>query len=231
MQILDPADIDAFQRDGFVHVPAAVAPELAARCAEVVLDALPERADDPSTWDRPVARPTVHTREMVDAARSERLLGAVADLVGPDAVLPGSIGGSLVVRFPVDADPGDDGWHLDGGFAGPDGTYRVNHRSRGRLLVLLVLLTDTGEHDAPTRLRVGSHHLVPEVLAPYGEEGVPCLELQLPEEVHALGVQLATGAAGDAYLCHPFLVHAAQRHRGHAPRVLSQPGALPADPA
>ena len=35
-----------------------------------------------------------------------------------------------------------------------------------------------------------------------------------------------TGAAGDVYLCHPFLVHAAQRHRGSSPRVLSQSGVL-----
>jgi len=28
---------------------------------------------------------------------------------------------------------------------------------------------------------------------------------------------LATGEAGTAYLCHPFLIHAAQKHRGSVP--------------
>ena len=33
----------------------------------------------------------------------------------------------------------------------------------------------------------------------------------------------ATGAAGTVYLCHPFLVHAAQVNRGKAPRFMAQP--------
>ena len=226
MPLLTPSDLDDFARAGFVRIPAAIAPALAARCAAAVLDALPEQPDDPTTWSRPVVRPAVHTLEMVEAARSERLVGAIGELVGPDAVLPASIGGSLVVRFPVEGDPGDDGWHLDGSFAGPDGGYWVDHRSRGRLLVLLVLLTDTDEQDAPTRLRAGSHHLMPDALAPYGDEGVNVMELRPPPAVDDLPIRLATGAAGDVYLCHPFLVHGAQRHLGSRPRVLSQPGVL-----
>jgi hypothetical protein len=38
----------------------------------------------------------------------------------------------------------------------------------------------------------------------------------------------ATGPAGTVYLCHPFLVHAAQPHRGREPRFLAQPPLLPA---
>jgi hypothetical protein len=32
------------------------------------------------------------------------------------------------------------------------------------------------------------------------------------------------------YLCHPFLVHAAQPHQGERPRFLAQPPLLPVDP-
>jgi hypothetical protein len=39
-------------------------------------------------------------------------------------------------------------------------------------------------------------------------------------------VDLATGQAGDVYLCHSFLVHAAQRHRATTPRFRAQPGVL-----
>jgi hypothetical protein len=36
---------------------------------------------------------------------------------------------------------------------------------------------------------------------------------------------LATGRAGDVFLCHPFLVHAASwPHRGRLPRMIAQPG-------
>ena len=37
----------------------------------------------------------------------------------------------------------------------------------------------------------------------------------------------ATGPAGTVYLCHPFLVHAGQPHRGATPRFLAQPPLLP----
>jgi hypothetical protein len=32
------------------------------------------------------------------------------------------------------------------------------------------------------------------------------------------------------YLCHPFLVHSAQPHRGTQPRFMAQPPLLPAQP-
>lgn len=41
---------------------------------------------------------------------------------------------------------------------------------------------------------------------------------------------LATGPAGTVYLCHPFLIHAAQMHRGRQPRFMAQPGLAPAEP-
>ena len=37
---------------------------------------------------------------------------------------------------------------------------------------------------------------------------------------------LATGPAGTVYLCHPFLVHSAQRNSGSRPRFLAQPPLL-----
>ncbi len=68
---------------------------------------------------------------------------------------------------------------------------------------------------------------VARILAPAGEAG---LSLQavcaaLTPETLARDVALVTGAAGDVYLCHPFLVHAASwPHRGREPRLLAQPG-------
>jgi hypothetical protein len=90
---------------------------------------------------------------------------------------------------------------------------------------MLVLYSDVGERDAPTRIRVGSHLLVPPLLEPAGEAGVPFGEVvQALPALARLPVARATGQAGDIYLCHPFLVHAAGfPHRGSQPRFLQQP--------
>ena len=41
---------------------------------------------------------------------------------------------------------------------------------------------------------------------------------------------IATGEAGTVYLCHPFLVHAAQINYGTQPRFMAQPPLYPAKP-
>jgi hypothetical protein len=43
-------------------------------------------------------------------------------------------------------------------------------------------------------------------------------------------VVTATGDAGTVYLCHPFVVHAAQPHHGTRARFLAQPPLHPVDP-
>jgi len=63
---------------------------------------------------------------------------------------------------------------------------------------------------------------VPSLLHPYGEDGIFGLRAPLPEPTDS--VAYATGAAGDVYVCHPFLVHSASwPHRGTAPRFIAQP--------
>jgi hypothetical protein len=85
--------------------------------------------------------------------------------------------------------------------------------------------------DAPTRIRAGSHLDIARVLAPAGEAGLSHPEL---DRVGANLVErrqvLATGEAGTVFLCHPFLVHAAQMHRGSTPRFMAQPPLAPAGP-
>jgi hypothetical protein len=141
------------------------------------------------------------------------------------------------VRFPSPDDPGDAGWHVDLSFPGDDGdpverkdfgAWRVNVTSRGRALLMLFLFSDVGECDAPTRIRIGSHFDVAKLLAPAGEAGMAGLDL---DRVGAGRREtLATGPAGTVYLCHPFLVHAAQLHRGAVPRFMAQPPLHPAEP-
>jgi hypothetical protein len=56
--------------------------------------------------------------------------------------------GTTPVRFPIEGDPGDDGWHIDGSFSHDD-QYWVNVRSDGRSLLMLFLFSDVAEDDAP----------------------------------------------------------------------------------
>jgi hypothetical protein len=101
--------------------------------------------------------------------------------------------------------------------------------SKGRALLMLFLFSDIGEDDAPTRIRIGSHADIARKLAPAGEEGLSLRELAadgFAESAHR-EVALATGEAGTVYLCHPFLVHAAQAHRGTRVRFMAQPPLLP----
>src|SRR4029077_17416357 len=85
------------------------------------------------------------------------------------------------------------------------------------------------ENDAPTRIRAGSHLDVAKMLAPAGETGLSGRELAAHgfAETETRPEVTATGEAGTVFLCHPFLVHAAQPHRGTRPRFLAQPPLMP----
>jgi len=99
-------------------------------------------------------------------------------------------------------------------------------------LLLLFLFSDVGLDDAPTRIYVGSHLDVAPVLVPAGQGGMPSERvMSLIPRVHSCTLTLATGNAGDVYLCHPFLVHAASwLHRGTTPRFIAQPPLAPVAP-
>jgi hypothetical protein len=171
----------------------------------------------------------------IEAANSPRLHTAYDQLVGLGRWRrPGAVG-TFPVRFPSADDPGDAGWHIDVSFGAdaPDFMqWRANIHSKGRALLMLLLFSDVGEQDAPTRIRVGSHADIARQLAPAGEAGLTLGQLAadgFAASAHR-PVVTATGEAGTVYLCHPFLVHAAQLHHGTRPRFMAQPPLLPADP-
>jgi hypothetical protein len=139
------------------------------------------------------------------------------------------------VRFPSPNDPGDAGWHVDVSF-GFDASdfmdWRANVSSKGRHLLMLFLFSDVTEVDAPTRIRVGSHLDIARLLAPAGDAGLTLREMGASDYAHTQehATAMATGSAGTVYLCHPFLVHAAQPHRGTHVKFMAQPPLLPAQP-
>jgi len=136
------------------------------------------------------------------------------------SVRPADIGESVVVRFPAEDERANAGYHIEGSYGAPDGSSAgwVNIRSRNRGLLALILFTNVGRDDAPTRLLCGSHLAVPQFLAPYGEAGADSdAEFWRPSTL-CLTAAHATGKAGDVFLCHPFMVHTATwPHRAVAP--------------
>jgi hypothetical protein len=231
--VLSRTEIDAFVRDGFIRLAGGFSRELADACVDELWRLSGVDRHDRSTWTEPVVRVAGSAAEPIVAAiNTDRVVGAIDDVVGVARWQRRTGYGSFPIRFPSDVDPGDTGWHIDGIFEvnddEPPWNYGVNVRSRGRALLLLMLFSDVGTDDAPTRIRVGSHRDVAPWLMQFGERGTVFTNA-VPQ--HALDVDRlvvdAIGEAGDVYLCHPFLVHAASwPHRGGQPRFIGQPAIL-----
>nr|WP_307874767.1 phytanoyl-CoA dioxygenase family protein [Frankia nepalensis] len=236
MATLTDEEIQRFIDEGFVHVREAFPRALADECRSILWRMTGLDPDDPASWTHPVVRiDGSGEKPFRQAANTPRLHDAYDQLVGAGRWRPRTGLGTFPIRFPHPDDPGDAGWHMDGGYL-PDGEtwFWLNIRSRGRALLMLFLFSDVGSEDAPTRIKIGSHLDVPPFLAAGGEEGrnglAVCREMDEAGKLDSPDrpLALATGQAGDVYLCHPFLIHAAQRHRGSVPRFIAQP---PLDPA
>lgn len=233
---LSDAQLTSFIDQGFLRLDNAF-PRPTAEAARAILwrDTGCDPSD-PATWTRPVIRLGMYTQPpFVEAANTPVLHAAFDQLVGAGRWLPCGAMGTFPVRFPSPADPGDAGWHIDAsfGYEHPDFMqWRTNVQSRGRALLMLFLFSDVGEDDAPTRIRIGSHAAIARTLAPAGEQGMTLAELAAGDFGGTSGYPeaLATGPAGTVYLCHPFLVHSAQPHRGTQPRFMAQPPLLPREP-
>jgi hypothetical protein len=228
--------IDRFVDDGFVRIDDAFPRDVADAARAILWRDTGCDPDRPDTWTRPVIRLGQYgDAPFVAAATTPVLRDAFDRLVGAGRWRPRDTLGTFPVRFPSPDDPGDAGWHVDVSFGYDDPdflSWRANVRSKGRALLLLFLFSDVGDDDAPTRIRVGSHQAIARQLAPAGEAGLTLRELAADGFASTAGCRevLATGAAGTVYACHPFLVHAAQPHRGTRPRFMAQPPLLPAAP-
>ena len=238
--VVADAQIRQFIRDGFVKIQGAFPRELADQSRSILWRDTGCDEADPTTWTKPVIRLGMYEQAPFTRAANMPVLHQAFDqLVGPGRWRPRSDLGTFPIRFPSPDDPGDAGWHVDSSFPPDLGdtndflNWRINVFSKGRALLMLFLFSDVGESDAPTRIRVGSHLDVARILSPAGDNGLSARDLAAAEgfaETAARREVLATGDAGTVYLCHPFLVHAAQQHRGSRPRFLAQPPLVPAGP-
>lgn len=226
---LTSADVEQFISQGFIRIDEAFSPEIAEQVRSVLWEDCGCSPDDPSTWKKPVIQlDRYHTGAFIESVNTPKLRSAFDQLLGPRGWAPCRTMGRFLIRFPSDDDPGDTDWHVDGGFKvpEPDGiSWRINFKSKTRGLLMFFLFSDVSENDAPTRISVGSHKAIARLLQDKGEWGLSFREvINSP----ACGPQdrpivEATGRAGTVYLCHPFLVHAGQQHRGKTPRFMAQP--------
>jgi hypothetical protein len=230
-EMLSDGEIRAFVEDGFVAVRGAVPGDVVRACQDEIWSALAGSGalrDEPSTWTEPVVRIVCPDSEAFAAAGTQPALWEAFDqLIGEGRWWHRrGVGGTIPVRFPSQANPGDAGWHIESSYE-QDGKPWVNYRSRARGLLALYLFSDVEADGAPTRVRPGSHRDAARVLEPAGDDGMPFAQAApLAAEASAgRPTELATGRAGDVFLCHPFLVHAASwPHTGRQPRIIAQPG-------
>ncbi|WP_082610110.1 phytanoyl-CoA dioxygenase family protein [Bosea sp. Root381] len=230
---LTEGQVHSFIDHGYVKLDRAFSPDLARRCRDELWTDIGLSADEPHNWTKPVIRvSSKSSAAFIEASNSPRLHAAFDQLVGPGRWLAPTGLGTFPIRFPSPIAPNDDGWHVDVSFGFEHADFmewRANIKSSGRALLMLFLLSDVGPDDAPTRIRRGSHAAIAKELLPYGERGATLRQLSADgyASTENCPIDLALGEAGTVYLCHPFLVHAAQPHRGRQPRFMAQPPLLP----
>lgn len=230
--ILNLQQIQSFIKDGFIRIDNVFSADLASEARNILWKDIPSDPNDSFSWTQPVVWLGMYVEEpFIKAANNPTLYDAFDQLVGKGKWLPCMSMGTFPVRFPSHVDSGDSGWHVDAGFPGENPNdyfnWRININSKGRALLMLFLFSDVTELDAPTKILKGSHIEVAKLLKPKGKAGLTFMELaaglsSLPKKEEALAV----GKAGTVYLCHPFLAHAAQMHRGREPKFMAQPPLL-----
>lgn len=230
---LSPDEVENFIKDGFIRIDNACDAQIAQAGRAELWAEMGLSPDAPQDWVHPVVRLGFKSSPpFVAAANTPVLHRAYDQLVGKGRWLAPKGIGTFPIRFPAPTPPGDDGWHVDMSFGteNPDFMeWRANVTSTGRALLMLFLFSDIGPDDAPTRIRKGSHMVIARELLPYGAAGATLRQLSADGYASSAEceIALATGAAGTVYLCHPFIVHAAQPHRATQPRFMAQPPLLP----
>lgn len=232
MNELSVEQIDGFINNGFIKLENAFSADIARECVNILWKKTLCSPDNPDTWTTPVIRiGELDDRPFIEAANTPILHSAFNQLVGEGNWISRTTLGSFPIRFPSKGKANDTGWHVDASFAGEDihnyFEWRININSKARGLLMLFLFSDVTDQDAPTMLKMGSHLDVAKILGPEGEKGLSFMELA--GRIGSISDRpdiVATGKAGTVYLCHPFMVHAAQDHRGTKPKFMAQPALL-----
>jgi hypothetical protein len=225
-------EVEQFITEGFIRIDNGFTTQLANEVLDILWKDIPFDRNNPLTWTEPVVRLGMYSQKpFLDSVNNPRLYSAFEQLIGANKWIPCKSVGTFPVRFPSEKQPNDTGKHVDASFPGDDPNnyfeWRVNIKSKNRALLMLILYSDVSEKDAPTVIYKKSHIDIAKVLEPEGDSGLSFISLA--NKLQGLSMweeNLATGKAGTVYLCHPFIVHSAQSHRGFTPKFMAQPPLL-----
>lgn len=249
---LTTEQLATFERTGWVRLRAAFAAEDAVALQERMWAELRDDfgivRDDPSTWRQPRrSLPRAKRDPMQHVVATDRLLGAIDDLLGPVRWRVPSNWGVVLVTFP-DRTPGPwtlpaSGWHFD---------FDLHPNADApRAVQVFTFYSAVDAHGGGTLIVEGSHRLLRRFhaqlspaarQAPHRVIRKQCLRCDpwldaltggvctdriayfMHQTREALGVPVRvvelTGRPGDAILCHPLMLHVAAPNRSDAPRFM-----------
>jgi len=232
LRTLAESDVDHFIRKGYVKIegafPTQVAKEWSANC----FSRLGYDPADKRTW----LEPRIHMGgdKFVEVAQfAPRVYGAICDLLGGEERLepPSRWSDHFIVNLGLRADeewqpagPTTPGWHKDGDF------FRHFLDSPEQGLLVFVNWTDVVHHGGPTYIATDSVPVIAKFLADH-PEGVLPGQFDFPgliAQCHEF--EEATAKAGDVYLLHPFLLHAASQNPLRVIRIITNPPVHLAEP-
>ena len=223
LRTLTESDIDHFIRKGYVKLEGAFPREVAEEWSRDCFHRLGYAMDDPTTW----AEPRIHmggSKEVDVKGFAPRVYDAVLDLLGgEDRVhLPIKWSDHFIVNLGLGADdvwkpagPDTTGWHKDGDFF----LHFLDSPEQG--LLVFVNWTDVVHHGGPTYIATDSVPVVARYLADHPEGVQPGAFGALVKECREF--EEATAQAGDVYLLHPFLLHAASQNPLRRIRIITNP--------
>ncbi|MFC5650027.1 hypothetical protein ACFPYJ_13035 [Paenibacillus solisilvae] len=169
-KVLTNEQVQHFREKGWVKVEQAYPREEALKVQDFLWDELAKRGfnkEDPSSWTEPVVRLGDYVNPVTDGLNSDRLTGAIEDLLGEGRWQCGQdrhnvSWGGFIINFGPEV-PG--GWHYDGSH------FRHYLDSWEQGLLLVCLFSSVRKGGSGTLVAEGSHNIVAKMLAKH-EEGI-----------------------------------------------------------
>jgi hypothetical protein len=222
---LSDSDIQHFIEKGFVAVQDCLPKPLIEEWIDRAWVRLGYDRDDPSTWPQPrIHLPNMECREMKHAA--PKMWAAACDLLGgADRIEePQWMFDGFIINFNLragepwkDPSPSSPGWHKDGDF------FRHYLDSPEQGLLSLVYWTNVAPRSGGTFVACDSVRAVARYLHDH-PEGTILSEFNFGSLVEGCREFVeTTGKAGDVFLLHPFILHAASQNLSPQPRFLTNP--------
>ncbi|NIK55077.1 phytanoyl-CoA dioxygenase family protein [Kribbella shirazensis] len=236
--MLTADELDVFERDGIVKIPAAFSPDDAARMRDVLWNELSARHGmdraDRSTWDplRPTGLKTTKSSRAALAILGPQVRSALDQLLG-EWTEP-KHAGQVLVTMPegVPWSVPHRQWHTDVGFESPTEAVKI-----------WALFGDLEPGGGGTPQVAGSHRIIERYLSTTDEREFKAVRDQVlrsdpwfrnltseeravdpmaPAELDGLPVRVVelTGQAGDVYLTHPWILHSIAPNAAGAPRMM-----------